>query len=81
MAPLERFLLSIPTDPTLVEGLNSLNSTSMATSGSFDFDRASSEENLCSHTNPDEPDLLNVSVDLCRPAIFFFNLLIAGDYL
>ncbi|CAL9211086.1 unnamed protein product [Musa hybrid cultivar] len=52
-------------DPTLFECFSSLIS-SAPSSSSFSF---FSENNLSSHTSPDEPDLLNVVTDLCSSAI------------
>ncbi|CAL9125785.1 unnamed protein product [Musa acuminata var. zebrina] len=58
-------------DPTLFECFSSLissaPSSSFSSSSSFSF--FFSENNLSSHTSPDEPDLLNVVADLCSSAI------------
>ncbi|CAL9104714.1 unnamed protein product, partial [Musa textilis] len=60
-------------DPTLFERFNSLISSAPSSSFSFFF----SENNLSSHTSPDEPDLLNVVTDLCSSAILSLSLSLA----
>ncbi|KAL0921164.1 hypothetical protein M5K25_008211 [Dendrobium thyrsiflorum] len=68
--PLSSFLLKIPQKPQ-PESLGEGGSSAESTNSSFGFVVfISSWRNLSSHTSPDDPDLLKVSVDLCNPAIY-----------
>ncbi|XP_039117481.1 uncharacterized protein LOC120253221 [Dioscorea cayenensis subsp. rotundata] len=64
--PFDKLRSIIPVDPTLRDCLSSGPSLFLSLPPLPWFRLP---ENLSSHTNPDDPDLLNVSVDLCRPAI------------
>lgn len=69
LPPTDRLRSNIPSDPTLRDGLRSLNSAFSLSSG-FLILLKSPDRNLSSHTKPDEPCLLKDVVDLCKPAIF-----------
>lgn len=67
--PVDRLRSNIPTDPTLRDGLRSLNSTISSSFGLGLVLLKSPDRNLSSHTKPDDPCLLKDVVDLCNPAI------------
>ena len=58
-------------NPMLCDGLGSLNSSSFSWRfpSSLFFRSRFSAKNVSSHTNPDEPDLLNVATDLWSSGI------------
>lgn len=69
LPPVDRLRSNIPTDPTLRDGLRSLNSTISLSSRLRFVLLKSPDRNLSFQTKPDDPCLLKDIVDLCNPAI------------